>query len=77
MKSISMMHMDMGPHMKMAELRPPKPGGQERANEIVAKLRPAIEKYRDVKVADADGYKRYDAPGLRLETLPLLRFKLP
>ena len=63
--------MDMGPHMKMTELRRPKPGDQERANEIVAKLRPAIEKYRDVKVAD------YDARGLRLETLPLLRFKLP
>jgi hypothetical protein len=54
-----MRHMDMGPHMKMTELRPPKPGDQERADEIVAKLRPAIEKYRDVKAAEADGYKEF------------------
>ena len=59
MKSMSMRHMDMGPHMKMTELRPPKPGDQERADEIVAKLRPALEKYRDVKAAEADGYKEF------------------
>ena len=59
MKSMSMNHMDMGPHMKMTELRPPKPGDQERADEIVAKLSPTIEKYRDVKVAEADGYKEF------------------
>jgi len=59
MKSMSMRHMDMGPHMKMTELRSPKPGDQQRADEIVAKLRPAIEKYRDVKVAKADGYKEF------------------
>ncbi|MET1084374.1 MAG: hypothetical protein ABWY12_15200 [Burkholderiales bacterium] len=41
MKSMSMRHIDMDPHMKMAELRPPKPGDQEFADEIVAKLRPA------------------------------------
>ena len=59
MKSMSMRHMDMGPHMKMTEAQPPKPGDQERADEIVAKLRPAIEKYRDVKAAEADGYKEF------------------
>jgi hypothetical protein len=48
--------MDMGAHMFMTELRPSNPGDQKRAAEIVAELRPAIEKYKDYKVALAEGF---------------------
>src|ERR1700690_4348641 len=49
--------MDMNPHMFMTELRPAKPGDEKRAQEILSALRPAIEKYKDYRVALADGYK--------------------
>ena len=49
--------MDMGPHMFMTDLRPENAGDEKRAAEIVAELQPAIEKYKDYKVALADGFK--------------------
>jgi hypothetical protein len=50
-------HMDMGPHMKMTELRKPQPGDAERAQQIVTEARKASEKYLDYHVALADGFK--------------------
>jgi hypothetical protein len=50
------MHMNMA-HMFMTTLRPPNSADQARAAQIVAALRPAIEKYKDYKVALADGFK--------------------
>ena len=55
--SMSAKHMDMGPHMKMTELRPAKPGDQERADKIVAELRSSLAKYQDYHAALDDGYK--------------------
>ena len=55
--SMSHRHMDMGPHMKMTPLRPLRPGDREKADEIVAAARAAIEPYRDYRVALADGYQ--------------------
>jgi hypothetical protein len=49
-------HMDMGPHMKMTELRAAKPGDAERAEKVVAEARTAAEKYTDYHVALADGF---------------------
>ncbi|MGC2324300.1 MAG: hypothetical protein WA463_16825 [Terriglobales bacterium] len=57
MDSMSARHMDMGPHMKMTELRAEKPGDQERAEKIVADLRSSIAKYQDYHAALDDGYK--------------------
>jgi hypothetical protein len=57
MHSMEGHHMDMGPHMKMTELRDPQPGDQQRANEIIAAARKTAEKYRDYHAALADGYK--------------------
>jgi Ni/Co efflux regulator RcnB len=57
MDSMSNRHMDMGPHMKMTQLRPPKPGDQERADKIVAELRQSIAKYQDYHAALDDGYQ--------------------
>ena len=57
MLSMSDRSMDMGPHMKMTTRRDPKPGDQEKADQVVAAARQAAEKYTDYRVALADGYK--------------------
>lgn len=49
--------MDMGAHMFMTDLRPANAADEKRAAEIVAELRPAIEKYKDYRVALADGLR--------------------
>lgn len=53
------MSMPMGadPHMRMTAPRPPSSGDSARAAALVVTLRSALEKYRDVKVAEADGYQ--------------------
>jgi hypothetical protein len=51
------MDMSMSTHMHMTALRPANPADEERAKEILAQLRPAIEKYKDYRVALADGFK--------------------
>jgi hypothetical protein len=57
MHSMESHHMDMGPHMKMTSVRELKPGDQEKADQIVQAARAAAEKYKDYKLALADGYK--------------------
>jgi hypothetical protein len=47
----------MSAHMYMTSLRPANPADEKRAEEILAQLRPAIEKYKDYRVALADGFK--------------------
>jgi hypothetical protein len=59
MSSMSHKHMDMGPHMKMTTVRPGSEADRHRADEIVQKLRPAIDKYKDVHVAERDGFKQF------------------
>jgi hypothetical protein len=51
------MDMSMSAHMYMTTLRPANPADERRADEILAQLRPAIEKYKDYRVALADGFK--------------------
>jgi methionine-rich copper-binding protein CopC len=50
-------HLDMGPHMKMTATRPTTQADKDRAALIVATTREALGKYKDYKVALADGYK--------------------
>ena len=50
-------HVHMAGHMHMSELRKPQPGDAAKAQEIVEEARPALEKYRDYKVALAEGFK--------------------
>jgi hypothetical protein len=50
-------HMDMGPHMKMTSVRAQQPGDQQKADQVVAAARAVAEKYKDYKVALADGFK--------------------
>ncbi|MCI0353636.1 MAG: hypothetical protein L0099_01165 [Acidobacteria bacterium] len=48
---------DMGPHMKMTRARRMRAGDAQRADEITQAARTALEKYRDHKAAEADGYE--------------------
>ena len=57
MQSMDSHHMDMGPHMKMTALRPLQPGDQQKADAIAQAARSAAEKYKDYKVALADGFQ--------------------
>ena len=50
-------HMDMGPHMKMTELRPLKPGDQEQAQKVVESARRVAEKYKDYHTALNEGFQ--------------------
>jgi hypothetical protein len=50
-------HHENGPHMFMSSLRDPKPGDQEKAGKVVEQARQSLEKYKDYKAAQADGYK--------------------
>lgn len=57
--------MPMGAHMDMTVKRQLEPGDRERANAILAALKSVMQKYRDVQVAQADGYVQFK-PELRL-----------
>ena len=46
----------MANHMCITPARPPQPGDEERAKQLVAQVKAAIEKYKDYKKAIADGY---------------------
>jgi hypothetical protein len=50
-------HLDMGPHMKMTELRSVQPGDREKAEQVLQAARLAAGKYQDYKVALAAGFK--------------------
>ncbi|MFZ0736230.1 MAG: hypothetical protein WA002_06580 [Candidatus Acidiferrales bacterium] len=56
-EDMSDMRMDMGPHMRMTNLRPENATDEQRAAQVLAELRPAIEKYKDYHVALDDGFK--------------------
>src|SRR3981189_1825240 len=47
---------DIDPHMSMSKLRPLQPGDRARADAVVAAAKKAAERYRDYRVAEADGY---------------------
>ncbi|HTR46522.1 MAG TPA: hypothetical protein VMM16_03935 [Verrucomicrobiae bacterium] len=55
--SMSGSDMDMNPHMYMTVLQPKGPGDDRRGEEILDILRRSISKYKDYKVALADGYQ--------------------
>ena len=57
MQSMEGRHMDMGPHMKMTALRDAHPGDEDKAKQVVEAARRAADRYKDYKVALADGYK--------------------
>ena len=50
-------HEHMGAHMHMSELRTAQPGDSAKAQHVVNEARPALEHYRDYKVALDEGYR--------------------
>src|SRR5688500_877670 len=56
-------HMKETPYMKLTPTRPATAEDSARASQVAAELRAAIEKYKDVRVAQADGYEMF-APKL-------------
>ena len=52
-------HQHMGPHMKMSTKRPSTPADWTKADDVVNELREGIEKYKDYKVALADGFQPF------------------
>ncbi len=56
-QTMSSHHMDMGPHMRMTELRPLQPGDQQRAERVVEEARKLMDKYQDYHAALNDGFK--------------------
>ncbi len=57
MNSMQDHHLNMGPHMKMTTQRDPKPGDENRADQIAVAARKTADKYKDYRAALADGYK--------------------
>lgn len=58
------MTMASNPHMRTTPAWKPVPGDQARADSIAAIATDAVDKYRDIRVAEADGFKRF-APEVR------------
>jgi hypothetical protein len=52
-------HQHMGPHMKMSAKRSSTPEDWVKAEEVVTELREGIEKYKDYRVAIADGFEPF------------------
>jgi hypothetical protein len=55
--SMSDHDMKMSPHMFMTDLRPHNPADEKRAAQLVDTLRGSIAKYKDYKLALADGFR--------------------
>lgn len=51
-------------HLRLTPERPATAADSARAAELLATLRSSIERYRDVRVAEAEGYRMF-APGLK------------
>jgi hypothetical protein len=62
--AMAAMTMAPNPHMLMTPVRTATTEDRRRAAEIERTLRAAIEKYRDPKVAEADGYRMF-LPGVK------------
>jgi len=54
---MSHMHQHMGAHMHMTAARPATPEDWARAEKVAGELRDSIEKYKDYRVAMADGFQ--------------------
>ncbi|NUQ21647.1 MAG: hypothetical protein HOQ09_11880 [Gemmatimonadaceae bacterium] len=51
--------MEMNPHMRMTAARKPTAADSARARALVDTLRRALARYRDVKVAESDGFRMF------------------
>src|SRR5438552_19135023 len=64
-------------HLRLTPLRSPAPGDSARAAEILAGMRRELAKYRDVRVAEDDGFREFiPAAGAPVRHLTKLRWAL-
>jgi hypothetical protein len=56
--------MRANPHLRMSPVRPATSGDSARADRIAADARAALARYRDVRVAERDGYRMF-APNVK------------
>ncbi len=56
-------HLESGPHIQLTSPRQPTPEDIARADAVSLAARQALAKYKDVRVAERDGYKMF-APGI-------------
>ncbi len=56
--------MSANPHMRMSPMRSASPGDSARAAQIVNRAQAALAKYKDVRVAERDGYRMF-APNIK------------
>lgn len=61
----------MAAHMEMTPLRKPTPAEYARAEQVAEQLKAAIVKYRDVRVAEADGFQMFSP---QLKNQPVYHF---
>jgi len=57
-----------GPHITLTPAWPERPGDRARADSVAAVAREAVERYRDVAAAEADGYRRF-APQVKRQRI--------
>lgn len=50
-------------HLRLTPLRPPAPGDSARAAQVLTIMRSELAKYRDIRVAQADGFRQYIPAG--------------
>lgn len=60
--------LDAGAHLRLTPVRPASAADSARADSLLSTLRAAIAKYRDVNVAEAEGYRVF-APGLKTQRI--------
>lgn len=53
----------MGPHLQISTRTPRQAGDEARADAVLAGARAAMARYRDVKVAERDGYRAFSPTG--------------
>src|SRR6266852_9654477 len=56
--------MGADPHLRMTAARPATAADSDRAAALVVQIREALGKYRDVRVAEADGFRQF-LPGVQ------------
>jgi len=55
--------MSEDPHLRLMARRHPAPGDSARAATILATMRRDLSRYRDIRAAQADGFRQYIPPG--------------
>ncbi|HWC72500.1 MAG TPA: hypothetical protein VG454_01085 [Gemmatimonadales bacterium] len=62
-------------HLRLTALRPAAPGDSARAAEVLAVMRRDLARYRDIRIAEGDGFRQYvPTPGAPVQHYTKLRW---